>query len=637
MLQALPGGSDSLRVCIDGVPIPRERWEWITPESGQVISAARVTQGAGQSNQKNIGAILLGLALVAGGVLLIGTPFAGASPFLISAGIGLALSGTVGLVTATPKTSTPDQIQAGPNRFGIQSTSNVFEPYGVVPQTFGTIRTYPKMAAVPYTSIANGDQVLRQVFIVRKGETTITDIKIGETSIDDFDDVETEIIDGTEEVPVLTIYSRDVQEDGLAILLENSTGWYTQTTVGGINEISVDCTAQSGLGLQQKDGDYKGVVVDIGIEYAIAGTGAWMPIPNPVYRQRGIDRIDKTNPAKVYSNNHHIVAGDVVDISGVNGMTEINGVGYTVVSAKEDSLKINVDATGFTTYTSGGKVKAPRGIKFSGKSTTVVRKSKGWPVANGPAYDVRVKRIHKDSTNTSKSDKIHWTALRTFTNENPITEPYSALIAVKIKASDQLNGILQELSCLSAAHVPVYNGTIWATEQSNNPAWQYVEALTGVANDNPIPFALIDADGLKTWADNCTTAGREFNYTIGSQITLRELLAMICTAGRASMTIKDGLYSVVEDKSQSVVRQHFSPRNSWDFQGQRLYPEFPHAVKAQFLDETQDYKDEMQVVYFPGYSVSNATKFEDKAWEGLTSPTQVWKETTFHIASLGAS
>jgi len=47
-------------------------------------------------------------------------------------------------------------------------------------------------------------------------------------------------------------------------------------------------------------------------------------------------------------------AGQIVHITGIVGMTELNGLPFTVVSANSTSFTIDVDSTGFTPYVSGG-------------------------------------------------------------------------------------------------------------------------------------------------------------------------------------------------------------------------------------------------------------------------------------------
>lgn len=73
-----------------------------------------------------------------------------------------------------------------------------------------------------------------------------------------------------------------------------------------------------------------------------------------------ISGITKANPAVVTSNSHGFSNGDEVFISGVLGMTEVNGKNFKVASvstntfALKDMTSTNVNSTGFTTYTSAG-------------------------------------------------------------------------------------------------------------------------------------------------------------------------------------------------------------------------------------------------------------------------------------------
>jgi hypothetical protein len=56
----------------------------------------------------------------------------------------------------------------------------------------------------------------------------------------------------------------------------------------------------------------------------------------------------------VISTVNTFAVGQLVTISGVNGMTELNGNTYTIAAATGTTITINVDSTNFTAYTSGG-------------------------------------------------------------------------------------------------------------------------------------------------------------------------------------------------------------------------------------------------------------------------------------------
>lgn len=68
-----------------------------------------------------------------------------------------------------------------------------------------------------------------------------------------------------------------------------------------------------------------------------------------------ITGITKANPAVVTATAHGLRDGDLVTISGVVGMTQVNGNTYSIKVVNANSFNlVGVDSTGYTTYTSGG-------------------------------------------------------------------------------------------------------------------------------------------------------------------------------------------------------------------------------------------------------------------------------------------
>lgn len=72
---------------------------------------------------------------------------------------------------------------------------------------------------------------------------------------------------------------------------------------------------------------------------------------------KAITGITKANPAVVSITNHGFVDGDVVYIQNVGGMTELNGGTFIVESLGSGTFSlVDVDSSGYGTYTSGGIV-----------------------------------------------------------------------------------------------------------------------------------------------------------------------------------------------------------------------------------------------------------------------------------------
>jgi hypothetical protein len=73
-----------------------------------------------------------------------------------------------------------------------------------------------------------------------------------------------------------------------------------------------------------------------------------------------ISAITKANPAVVTANSHDYTNGDEVVISGVGGMTEVNGKRFLVAGKTTNTFQLtdkdgtNINSSAFTTYTSGG-------------------------------------------------------------------------------------------------------------------------------------------------------------------------------------------------------------------------------------------------------------------------------------------
>ena len=73
-----------------------------------------------------------------------------------------------------------------------------------------------------------------------------------------------------------------------------------------------------------------------------------------------ISAITKANPAVVTANSHDYTNGDEVVISGVSGMTEVNGKRFLVAGKTTNTFQLtnkdgtNINSSAFTTYSSGG-------------------------------------------------------------------------------------------------------------------------------------------------------------------------------------------------------------------------------------------------------------------------------------------
>ena len=273
-------------------------------------------------------------------------------------------------------------------------------------------------------------------------------------------------------------------------------------------------------------------------------------------------------------------------------------------------------------------------VDFS-RSTSPTRRGQQFAVASGQ-YEVRVQKGTGNGDPSKVKDTIVWTAIRSVKRSPPITFPRPlALIALRIKASNQLSGVISTLNCLCTSIVAnVNNGAAWTGTEgvTRNPADLFRHVLQGPANARPVPDAQIDLDGLTLWWADCFNKGFKFDQVIGSVGSVYDKLCDICAAAFAKPTQANGKWGVVWDRPTDPIVQHFTPRNSWGFQGQRTYAQQPHGWRVSFINEDNGYTEDERIVYDDGYDESNATLFEGLQFPGVTDPDQIWKLGRRHIA-----
>lgn len=265
-----------------------------------------------------------------------------------------------------------------------------------------------------------------------------------------------------------------------------------------------------------------------------------------------------------------------------------------------------------------------------------LRQGYAWQVGTRGQYEVMITRNYSDSDDTNVKDDVYWSALRSTRYENPIhfDVPLS-IVAMKIKASDQLSGAVNTFN-LEAQSVGLrFNGTAWINDYTySNPADLFRHVLQGPANKQPVPDSRLDFVAIQAWWQFCANHGFTYNAVVESKRSVYEVISEICAAGRAVPTWKDGRWSVIWDAFDSPIVQHFTPRNSREFKGDRVYKQMPHGFRIRFIDGTNGYVQDEMIVYDDGYGPSNATLFEAVEFPGVTDPDLVYKHGRYHIAQV---
>jgi len=251
-------------------------------------------------------------------------------------------------------------------------------------------------------------------------------------------------------------------------------------------------------------------------------------------------------------------------------------------------------------------------------------------------YEVRIKRQVAQSNSAKISDSCIWTDLRSFnTASEPVLLSGIAKSAFRIKATDQLNGVIDQLNAIVSLKIPTWNGSAWVTPvaATSNPAAIFRYVLKGAPNKKPVASANINDAELGAWYEFCETNGFAFDQVIDFQLSVRDLLQDVANAGKASPAYVDDKWTVIIEKPRSTVIQHFTPRNTRNFAGQIIYNEIPDALRIRFFNKNRGYREDERVVYDEGFDETNAATFQLIDLPGQTDARNVYKLGRHYIAS----
>jgi len=564
-----PRALQRAHVVINDRAVPKALWPIIRAKAGTQV-AVRVVPGDG------FGSLFVQIAGLAAAAFVPALGLSKIATFALKAAITVGAS--LGAQALAPTHRGPVRLPDGPApeaKRSIQGTQNQARPYGSIPVIYGRLVNYhPPLAAQPYTEIIGSasDQYLRMLLTCGEGPVDMSDIKVGTTPTSGFSDFIVVTRDGSGGSTTRTFPSQ-VREEPLSIQLKKAGGYSQRRTQPSTDEIFVDITFPNGLQRISASNAKHAMGVQFQMQYRKVGNTTWLAAP-----------VEKSSGAVV--------------IDG-GGLFTIRG---QLKSAVRSDLRVV------------------------------------FPTRD--QYDVRLKRVTVDDQSDIGDGATYittedswWTSIRSFTNEDPINRTGVSIIALRAKASDELNGVIQTLNLTVERRLPVWNGSTWSTQKTRNPAWAFVDVATGSANARAISTDRVDLDTMLEWANYCDAEGLTFDAAIEDAVPVRDLLQEIAATGNAILTYSNHKYSVVVDKPRTTIAQHFSPRNSWGFTGVRYFGDFPHALKVRFPNEATLHQFDEIIVYDDGYTEANATKFEVVDLPFTTKATTAWKVGRWKIAA----
>lgn len=317
----------------------------------------------------------------------------------------------------------------------------------------------------------------------------------------------------------------------------------------------------------------------------------------------------------------------IIDITFDRGLAKYDNVGnrlsVSVVLETEYKLTSSGSWTSLGTTTVTNATAEPVRISVRGIVPT-----KG-------QYNVRVRRVTADTVDDRIIDKFYWTAIKSITYGNPVLEQNLSGTALRILATDQLNGSVDRFNAVVSTLILQYNSGLdtWTVAVSSNPAAIYRHVLQSPAFIKNLDDSRIDIEKLEEWSIYCEEEGLTFNKIIDYETSIDEVLNDIAAAGMATPHKVYGIYSVIIDNIRPDIKGMVTPRNSWGYQGNINYPEIPHAFRVEFRNSSKGYETDERIVYADGYSLNNAELFERLQFASCTNPDLAYYYARRYLAS----
>ena len=111
-----------------------------------------------------------------------------------------------------------------------------------MPRVYGQHRVFPVLAAHPHTEVEGDEQYLRMLFDFGYGPLELSDLRIGAIPLAQFEGVETEIRQGYDSDPPITLYTDTIREDQYSLKVTSDGGPEVLETRDGADEIIADIT-----------------------------------------------------------------------------------------------------------------------------------------------------------------------------------------------------------------------------------------------------------------------------------------------------------------------------------------------------------------------------------------------------------
>lgn len=563
-----------------GAVVPQDAWHLVRPKSGAVVTIYPDVQG--RDAVASLAVVALTLAAghfgLAAGSALFGAGTFGAKAV---AAIATMAASAVGNLVASKLIAPPEPASLGGSSdafFDIGGTSNEIRRYQPIPVILGRHRIFPPKSALPWTE-SDGDTVtLHERLTLGYGPLALETLKIGDTPIHQFRDVDIEFRN-VDKAQTLARYPE------IAPLVKI---WRY-----GSDPMTI-CSEDS-----------QTTAVDIEL-----------PQNAPVSLNTTIDT--------------RRVALDFAFKSGLIAYRKKDGKPFSQYCTLSVEARPAGSSGAYTTLAT---------LSLTGKSAAPLRFTRAWDMPSEGQWEIKVERLDRveNDVDATWQDRAHLVALRSIQSGRLPSHPDTAEVAIRVRASDQLSGPLDQLNAIAHQMAPAWRNGAWTAPQPiRHVADVFAAVLRGPNLKHTVSDTGLDLDGLEAF--RAAYPDRTCDYVVSGERRVADVLDVIAAAGRARRTVRAFKHTLIDDQANAPAVQMFGPHNSRNFQGEVTFPKEIHGFHVRVVSEDADWQQDEVTVYADGYSAANATIFETLDLPGIVLEAgQVdgglaWKDGRYQLA-----
>lgn len=275
-------------------------------------------------------------------------------------------------------------------------------------------------------------------------------------------------------------------------------------------------------------------------------------------------------------------------------------------------------------------------IVETGATVTPQRKTYTADVAQG-RYEVQLRRVSNKNLSHNAGHDVVWEGLRSFIDGQQLAFGNVTLLAVKIRASNNLNDRTRErFNVIATRKLPIREsgGEFSAPQATRSIIWAFVDVFRSAYGGRIADDIFFDWDALEALDDLYTSRNEHFDWCFRDPITVWEAAKTIARVGRAVPLLAGSLITMKRDGPLTVPVAMFNPENivessfSWDI---KLWDLDEHdSLSVEYTDPNTGYKQEQVTAVLPGETSNNP---KDIRLIGIQDRTHAYREGMYILAS----